>query len=250
MDNQHEVEKMTNEGLSVADAMALNKEQGFGDQVWPLVWLAALGGGNGLFGRNNAAEGVTVAGIDGLQNQINGLLNTINANTDVLQNDSVKTQLYNMGTLIQSGNADITAAICKCCCDLKQQICDLGYQVDREEKELWCLLEKVNKYICLRGGKLDKKEAVPEIPMQWRSFQQVFDSLHSQQKKVSVVIEKGTNALAGENAVDAAFIANLFHEHLKELSEIATICDHMFATPEQSNIDWDRYLLKEYGGDE
>lgn len=124
--------------LSVADAMALNKENGFGDQVWPLVWLAALGGnGNGLLGgRNDGAAGVTVAGIEGLQNQINGLLNTINANTDVLQHDAIKSQLCNMATLIQSGNADITAAICKCCCDLKQQICDLGYQVDRGNADI------------------------------------------------------------------------------------------------------------------
>ena len=138
MDNQKEVNNMTTEGLSVADAMALNKEQGFGDQVWPLVWLAALGGGgNGLFGgRNDGAAGVTVAGIEGLQNQINGLLNTINANTDVLQNDAIKTQLCNMATLIQSGNADITASICKCCCDLKQQICDLGYKVDQGNSEI------------------------------------------------------------------------------------------------------------------
>lgn len=122
----------------------------------------------------------------------------------------------------------------------------------KEEKELWCLLEKVNKYIFMRGGRFDKKEPVPAIPMQWNSFQQVFDLLHSQQKNVSAIIERNANVLAGvgENAVDTAFIANLFHEHLKELSEIATICDHMFATPEQSNIDWDRYLLKKYGGDE
>lgn len=122
----------------------------------------------------------------------------------------------------------------------------------KEEKELWCLLEKVNKYICHRGGQLDKKEAVPAIPMQWSSFQQVFDLLHTQQKNISVVIERNANALAGanENTVDVAFITGLFHEHLKELAEIGTMCDHMFATPEQSNIDWDRYLLKEYGGDE
>ena len=123
-------EKM--EGMSVADAMALNKDQGFGDQVWPLVWLAALGGGNGILGggNNNAAAGATVAGLEGLQNQVNGLLDTINANTSVLQHEAVQAQLCGMATLIQSGNADITSAICKCCCDLKQQICDLGYKIE------------------------------------------------------------------------------------------------------------------------
>lgn len=137
MEHLNEDKTMT-EGLSVADAMALNKENGFGDQVWPLVWLAALGGnGNGIFGGgNNGAAGVTVAGIEGLQNQINGLLNTINANTSVLQHDAVKQQLYTMSTLIQSGNADITAAISKCCCDMKQQICDLGYKINDGNKDI------------------------------------------------------------------------------------------------------------------
>lgn len=121
----------------------------------------------------------------------------------------------------------------------------------KEERELWCLLEKVNKYICHRGGKLDKKEAIPAIPMQWSSFQQVFELLHTQQKNISIVIERNANALAGanENTVDVAFTTSLFHEHLKELAEIGTICDHMFATPDQNNIEWDRYLLKEYGED-
>ena len=118
--------------LSVADAMAMNKDQGFGDQVWPLVWLAALGGGNGILGggNNDAAAGATVAGIDNLQSQVTGLLSTINANTGVLQHEAIQTQLCNMATLIQSGNADITAAMCKCCCDLSQKICDLGYKVE------------------------------------------------------------------------------------------------------------------------
>lgn len=137
MDNQQKVEEMGSEGLSVADAMALNREQGFGDQVWPLVWLSALGGGNGLFNdRNNGAAGVTVAGIEGLQNQINGLLNTINANTAVLQHDAVKAQLCNMGTLIQSGNADITQAISECCCKTQAAICDLGFKVDNSNKDI------------------------------------------------------------------------------------------------------------------
>jgi hypothetical protein len=138
MEHLNEDKTMT-EGLSVADAMALNKDNnGFGDQVWPLVWLAALGGnGNGILGgRNDGAAGVTVAGIEGLQNQINGLLNTINANTSVLQHDAVKQQLCNMGTLIQSGNADITHAISECCCKTQAAICDLGYKMQDGNKDI------------------------------------------------------------------------------------------------------------------
>jgi len=135
--------------MSVADAMALNKDNGFGDQVWPLVWLAALGGGNGILGGNNdAAAGVAVAGIDGLQNQVNGLLNTINANTSVLQHEAVQTQLCNMATLIQSGNADITQAICDCCCKTQAAICDIGFKIDNSNKDIL-------NAICAQTGHVD-----------------------------------------------------------------------------------------------
>lgn len=136
MDNQKEVNNMS-EGLSVADAMALNKEQGFSDQVWPLVWLAALGGGgNGLFGRGNVSEDVTVAGIDGLQNQLNNLAGIITNNSNVAQHQSVTAQLAAMSTLIQSGNSGIERAICDCCCKLNQSVCDLGFKVDSGLKDI------------------------------------------------------------------------------------------------------------------
>lgn len=124
--------------LSVADAMALNKDQGFGEQVWPLVWLAALGGGDGILGggRNDAAAGATVASLDSLQNQVSSLLDTINANTGVLQHEAIQTQLYNMSNLIQSGDANITQKIGECCCKMQADICDVGYKISDSNKDI------------------------------------------------------------------------------------------------------------------
>lgn len=178
--------KMTE--MSVADAMALNKDQGFGDQLWPLVWLAALGGGNGILGggNNNAAAGATVAGIDSLQNQVNGLLNTINANTSVLQHEAVQAQLCNMATLIQSGNADITKAICDCCCKTQAAICEIGYKIDNSNKDIL-------NAICAQTGHFDM--ALMQQTMQnTENTRRITDGqlkiIESQREGTAAVLEK------------------------------------------------------------
>lgn len=96
---------------------------------------------------------------------------------------------------------------------------------------------------------MTQKAGTPLIQMSWQGSQQVFDLLVAQQKAVSSAIEAKANQLSktGEDAADAAFLAGLMQEHLKELCEIVRVYDHMFLTPDQSNIDWDRALLVDYG---
>ena len=118
------------EGLSAADIMALTKDSDGMGNIWSnpfiyLVWLAVLGGGNGLFGNRNAEvqgaltrsdlfEGFTSQDVNG---QLRGITNGI-CDGFYAVNSSLKDGFY--GT--QSAIAESRFAAQQCCCDTNRSI--------------------------------------------------------------------------------------------------------------------------------
>lgn len=124
-----------NEGLSAGDILALtkNNENGMWDNPFIyLVWLAVLGGGNGLFGnRGDAAVQGAITRSDlfeGFNNQdVNGQLRAItNGICDGFYaiNSGLKDGFY--GT--QGALAENRFAAEKCCCETNRNIDAVRYE--------------------------------------------------------------------------------------------------------------------------
>jgi hypothetical protein len=124
-----------NEGLSAGDILALtkNNENGMWDNPFIyLVWLAVLGGGNGLFGnRGDAAVQGAITRSDlfeGFNNQdVNGQLRGItNGICDGFYaiNSGLKDGFYG----IQGALAENRFAAEKCCCETNRNIDAVRYE--------------------------------------------------------------------------------------------------------------------------
>jgi hypothetical protein len=124
-----------NEGLSAGDILALtkNNENGMWDNPFIyLVWLAVLGGGNGLFGnRGDAAVQGAITRSDlfeGFNNQdVNGQLRGITnglADGFYAINSGLKDGFY--GT--QGALAENRFAAEKCCCETNRNIDAVRYE--------------------------------------------------------------------------------------------------------------------------
>lgn len=124
-----------NEGLSAGDILALtkNNENGMWDNPFIyLVWLAVLGGGNGLFGnRGDAAVQGAITRSDlfeGFNNQdVNGQLRGITnglADGFYAINSGLKDGFYG----IQGGLAENRFAAEKCCCETNRNIDAVRYE--------------------------------------------------------------------------------------------------------------------------
>ena len=124
-----------NEGLSAGDILALtkNNENGMWDNPFIyLVWLAVLGGGNGLFGnRGDAAVQGAITRSDlfeGFNNQdVNGQLRGItNGICDGFYaiNSGLKDGFYG----IQGALAENRFAADKCCCETNRNIDAVRYE--------------------------------------------------------------------------------------------------------------------------
>ena len=124
-----------NEGLSAGDILALtkNNENGMWDNPFIyLVWLAVLGGGNGLFGnRGDAAVQGAITRSDlfeGFNNQdVNGQLRgIINGLADGFYaiNSGLKDGFYG----IQGALAENRFAAEKCCCETNRNIDAVRYE--------------------------------------------------------------------------------------------------------------------------
>lgn len=112
-----------NEGLSAGDILALtkNNENGMWDNPFIyLVWLAVLGGGNGLFGnRGDAVQGAITRSdlFEGFNNQdVNGQLRGI---TNGLADGFYATR---------QGITDIGYAMKDCCCGINRNIDAVRYE--------------------------------------------------------------------------------------------------------------------------
>ena len=124
-----------NEGLSAGDILALtkNNENGMWDNPFIyLVWLAVLGGGNGLFGnRGDAAVQGAITRSDlfeGFNNQdVNGQLRGITnglADGFYAINSGLKDGFYG----IQGALAENRFAAEKCCCETNRNIDAVRYE--------------------------------------------------------------------------------------------------------------------------
>lgn len=124
-----------NEGLSAGDILALtkNNENGMWDNPFIyLVWLAVLGGGNGLFGnRGDAAVQGAITRSDlfeGFNNQdVNGQLRGITnglADGFYAINSGLKDGFYG----IQGALAENRFAAEKCCCETNRNIDGVRYE--------------------------------------------------------------------------------------------------------------------------
>ncbi len=124
-----------NEGLSAGDILALtkNNENGMWDNPFIyLVWLAVLGGGNGLFGnRGDAAVQGAITRSDlfeGFNNQdVNGQLRGItNGICDGFYaiNSGLKDGFYG----IQGALAENRFAAEKCCCETNRNVDAVRYE--------------------------------------------------------------------------------------------------------------------------
>lgn len=124
-----------NEGLSAGDILALtkNNENGMWDNPFIyLVWLAVLGGGNGLFGnRGDAAVQGAITRSDlfeGFNNQdVNGQLRGITnglADGFYAINSGLKDGFYG----IQGALAENRFAAEKCCCEINRNIDAVRYE--------------------------------------------------------------------------------------------------------------------------
>jgi hypothetical protein len=124
-----------NEGLSAGDILALtkNNENGMWDNPFIyLVWLAVLGGGNGLFGnRGDAAVQGAITRSDlfeGFNNQdVNGQLRGITngiADGFYAVNSGMKDGFYG----IQGALAENRFASQQCCCETNRNIDAVRYE--------------------------------------------------------------------------------------------------------------------------
>ena len=132
-----------NEGLSAGDILALtkNNENGMWDNPFIyLVWLAVLGGGNGLFGnRGDAAVQGAITRSDlfeGFNNQdVNGQLRGItNGLCDGFYalNSGIKDGFY--GT--QSAIAENRFAAQNCCCETNRNIDNVRFENSKNTCEI------------------------------------------------------------------------------------------------------------------
>lgn len=113
-----------NEGLSAGDILALtkNNENGMWDNPFIyLVWLAVLGGGNGLFGNRNdaAVQGALTRSdlFEGFNNQdVNGQLRGIT--------NGIADGFY----ATRQGITDLGYAMKDCCCGINRNIDAVRYE--------------------------------------------------------------------------------------------------------------------------
>ena len=135
------------DGLSAGDILALTREDNDMNQLWNnpfiyLVWLAVLGGGNGLFGnRNSELQGAITRSdlFEGFNNQdVNGQLRGItNGICDGFYaiNNGLKDGFYGTQTGMKDGFYGIQGARAEnrfaqqnCCCELGGKINEVRYE--------------------------------------------------------------------------------------------------------------------------
>ena len=135
------------DGLSAGDILALTREDNDMNQLWNnpfiyLVWLAVLGGGNGLFGnRNSELQGAITRSdlFEGFNNQdVNGQLRGItNGICDGFYaiNNGLKDGFYGTQTGMKDGFYGIQGALAEnrfaqqnCCCELGGKINEVRYE--------------------------------------------------------------------------------------------------------------------------
>lgn len=136
----------TNGGMGAADVMALSR--GGNDMVWPLVWLAFLGGNGGLFGRNGGEAAVASSAISEINSkqfdsalanaaQTTALQETINRTAADQAACCCNTQLTTQGGFkdlaLQNCQAtnQITSALAACCCETQKGILEQSGIIQR-----------------------------------------------------------------------------------------------------------------------
>ena len=135
------------DGLSAGDILALTREDNDMNQMWNnpfiyLVWLAVLGGGNGLFGnRNSELQGAITRSdlFEGFNNQdVNGQLRGItNGICDGFYaiNNGLKDGFYGTQAGMKDGFYGIQGALAEnrfaeqnCCCETNRNIDAVRYE--------------------------------------------------------------------------------------------------------------------------
>jgi hypothetical protein len=85
---------------------------------WPLIYLRA-------FDEKNNSNGVEASALAAMRDQVNGVLQAVNNNSEAAQNQALLMAVQQIGTLLQQGNFQISEKICECCCKLSSDICDV-----------------------------------------------------------------------------------------------------------------------------